>query len=138
MLAIDCAAKASFASRNESGAVRLAARDTASASIIKVASFLARAAHAGDAPWGGVNSLKAAMLGVFSMEFLREVIRDEDMVRIHTRIRPSESGLTVVPAVTTLEMMIRARTSSALEPVSDRVDRCLEAGGTCPGCRIDY
>ena len=45
--------------------------------------FLGKEAHAGGAPWEGVNALNAASLAIAAIHANRETFRDEDHVRVH-------------------------------------------------------
>lgn len=94
--------------------------------VSKTVTFRGKAAHAAAAPHLGVNAQSAAALALSAIGYLRETFRECDTVRIHTKLKESDTALNVVPDVIVLEAMIRASSLAALHGVAEKFDRaCL-------------
>lgn len=91
--------------------------------------FLGKAAHAGAAPWEGVNALNAASLAITAIHHLRETFCDQDMVRVHPIITKGGDAVNTVPHDVRMECFVRAANLPALRDASARVDRAIE--GAC-------
>ncbi|MFQ8832707.1 MAG: peptidase dimerization domain-containing protein, partial [Ruthenibacterium lactatiformans] len=65
--------------------------------------FLGKEAHAGGAPWEGVNALNAASLAIAAIHANRETFRDEDHVRVHPIITKGGDLVNTVPADVRME-----------------------------------
>ena len=70
---------------------------------VKLINYKGKAAHAGAAPFDGVNALNAAMLGLMAVHAQRETFRDEDHIRVHPIITKGGDIVHVVPADVRLE-----------------------------------
>ena len=51
--------------------------------VAKTVRFRGKAAHAGGAPWDGINALNAAMAAMVCINAMRETFRDSDKIRVH-------------------------------------------------------
>ncbi|KAH9004502.1 hypothetical protein EDB86DRAFT_1949946 [Lactarius hatsudake] len=90
-------------------------------------------AHAGYAPWDGVNALDAAFVAYAGISALRQQIRPEQ--RVHGVISGRDWAPNVIPDYAKVSWSVRAETRDALEKLRERVVRCLESGGSATGCR---
>jgi amidohydrolase len=98
--------------------------------------FIGRAAHAGAAPWDGVNALNAATLAQVAIALQRETFRDEDTVRVHPIVTKGGTLVNVVPDDVRLETYVRGRTVESIRDGSAKVDRALRAGAVGMGARV--
>ena len=73
----------------------------------KLINYKGKAAHAGAAPFDGVNALNAAMLGLMAVHAQRETFKDEDHIRVHPIITKGGDIVNVVPADVRLETYVR-------------------------------
>jgi amidohydrolase len=105
--------------------------------LVKTVRYLGRAAHAGGAPWMGVNALYAAQIGLAAINAVRETFRDEDTIRVHPIITHGGSQVNVIPAEVRLETYVRGRTVEAILDAARKVDRALRAGALALGARVE-
>lgn len=105
---------------------RLAPYNTGNGFIGKSTVFQGRQAHAGAAPWDGINALNMASLSMNAMAFQRETFREEDTVRVHQIMTKGGDIVNSVPADVHLETTVRAGNLRALKEVNDKVNRCIE------------
>src|SRR5439155_614577 len=96
--------------------------------IVKTVRYVGRAAHAGGAPWLGVNALYAAQIALAAINAIRETFRDEDTIRVHPIITHGGSQVNVIPGEVRLETYVRGRTVEAILDANVKVDRALRAG----------
>lgn len=111
--------------------------NSANAALVKRVSFAGRAAHAGAAPWDGINAAKALNLGLTAIDAQRETFRDVDGVRVHHLVTDGGYAVSAVPARARMEMMVRARDLDALARASDTGDRSLGAGAVAFGATVE-
>jgi metal-dependent amidase/aminoacylase/carboxypeptidase family protein len=103
----------------------------------KTARFVGRAAHAGGAPWTGVNALYAAQIALMGINAIRETFRDDDTIRVHPILTHGGSQVNVIPAEARLETYVRGRTVDAIADANGKVDRALRAGALALGARVE-
>ena len=116
---------------------RLAAIHASSNGLVaKQVRFAGRAAHAGGAPWNGINALNAAHVALAAIHAQRETFRDEDSVRVHPILTKGGSLVNVVPDDVRLETYARGKTAEAIRDASAKVDRAIRAGAVAVGCRV--
>ena len=65
--------------------------------IAKNVKFIGKEAHAGFAPWDGVNALNAASLALMAINSIRETLKDQDCIRIHPIITKGGTLVNIVP-----------------------------------------
>ena len=104
---------------------------------VKLINYKGKAAHAGAAPFDGVNALNAAMLGLMAVHAQRETFRDEDHIRVHPIITKGGDIVNVVPADVRLESYVRGSTTDAIMNASEKVNRAFQAGGTAVGAECE-
>ncbi len=105
--------------------------------IVKTIRYVGRAAHAGGAPWSGVNALYAAQIGLAAVNAIRETFRDEDTIRVHPIITHGGSQVNVIPGEARLETYVRGRTVEAILDANTKVDRAFRAGALALGATVE-
>ena len=105
--------------------------------IAKTARYLGRAAHAGGAPWSGINALYAAHIGLAAINAVRETFRDEDTIRVHPILTHGGSQVNVIPGEARLETYIRGASVEAILDANVKIDRALKAGALALGARVE-
>jgi amidohydrolase len=110
---------------------------THNGSLTKRVSFHGRAAHAGDAPWNGVNALKAAMLASTALDAVRTTFPEEDGIRVHEILSEGGGAVSIVPERARIEAMVRARTVEAMRGASATFDRAMRAGAMALGAEVE-
>lgn len=93
-------------------------------------------AHAAAAPHKGRNALDAAVLGYMNIAALRQHIEPDE--RIHGIFTHGGDRPNIVPAHASTHWYVRSRSLTSLEPLKDRVMRCLEAGASAAGCTLEH
>ncbi|WOO78152.1 Peptidase M20 domain-containing protein 2 [Vanrija pseudolonga] len=95
--------------------------------------YFGKPAHAGLAPWEGVNALDAAVMAYSSIGVMRQQIKPES--RIQGVI--TEGGgraANVIPAHTELNYLIRAPTALDLGIIREKMLNCFEGAAVATGC----
>ena len=103
----------------------------------KLINYKGRAAHAGAAPFDGVNALNAAMLGLMAVHAQRETFKDEDHIRVHPIITKGGDIVNVVPADVRLETYVRGSNTEAIMGASEKVNRAFRSGGDAVGAACE-
>lgn len=98
--------------------------------------FIGSPAHAGGAPWLGLNALDAAVAAYTSVSMLRQQIQPEE--RIHGVIEDGGKVPNVIPDYTRMRYYIRSPTMKSAEALLARVKACFEAAGVATGCKVNY
>jgi len=94
-----------------------------------------RNAHAGAAPWAGVNALDALVLAYSSISAMRQQMRPTD--RVHGIITEGGIKPNIIPDVAAAEYYIRARNMAELAELRAKVVGCFEGAATSAGCTVD-
>ncbi|MCS7207352.1 MAG: amidohydrolase [Dehalococcoidia bacterium] len=115
---------------------KLAVGGTSNGHIVKLVTFLGRAAHAGAYPWNGINALNAADIALLALHAQRETLKDEDHVRCHGIMTAGGVAVSSVPAEVRLEWRVRAGTHDALEDANTKAQRCFKAGALAVGATV--
>lgn len=110
---------------------------TSNGFIGKSIRFSGRAAHAGGAPYEGINALNAACLAIMNINAQRETFKDEDYVRVHSIITKGGEMVNVVPNDVVLEAHVRARTLPAMKDANEKVNRCLKAAAMAVNAGVE-
>ncbi|MCD4681336.1 MAG: amidohydrolase [Bacteroidales bacterium] len=105
--------------------------------VSKYIRFIGESAHAGVAPWKGVNALNAFHVALSAIHAQRETFKDDDAVRIHMLLVKGGESVNVIPSEIELELFVRASSFSAIKEVSDKIDQALKAGAMGIGCSIE-
>ena len=93
--------------------------------IGKEVRFIGREAHAGTAPWLGVNALNAASLALQAIHALRETFRDADMIRVHPIITKGGDIVNTVPADVRMTCYVRGINQEAVSKANAQVNRAI-------------
>ena len=99
--------------------------------------FIGKEAHAGSAPYDGINALDAAMLAMNNVNALRSTFKESERVRFHPIITKGGDIVNVVPADVHMESYVRTRTIQGLEDVNERVNRAIQAGAMAVGAKVE-
>lgn len=91
-------------------------------------------AHAGAAPWLGVNALDAAVQGYTAVGMLRQQI--EPSMRVHGVLDYGDKKWVqnIIPAYAKVEYTTRALSVKATLALRKRVIKCFEAAASATGC----
>ena len=111
--------------------------NTSNGFIGKTVRYIGKAAHAAAAPHEGINALNAAMIGLMSINALRETFQEKDVVRVHPIITQGGDLVNNVPSDVRLETYVRASTMEAIERTHTRVDNALKAGALAVGAKVE-
>lgn len=104
--------------------------------IGKKVQFIGKEAHAGSAPYDGINALNAAMLAINNVNALRETFKESERVRFHPILTKAGDIVNVVPADVQMESYVRARTINGMIDASERINTALKAGGMAVGAEV--
>lgn len=115
------------------GKGKTACQNTGTGFIGKRVSYIGKQAHAGAAPWDGVNALNMAMVAINSMNTQRETFKDTDSVRVHQIITHGGDLLNSVPALVEAEVCVRAMNIPALLAANEKINRCIHGAAIAMG-----
>ncbi|KAH8819139.1 hypothetical protein F5884DRAFT_759603 [Xylogone sp. PMI_703] len=101
------------------------------------ATLKGKAAHAGMAPWAGVNALDAATLAYTALGMLRQHIKPTERINVITRTDETAKE-NVIADRAKIECAVRARTLQELQALKDRALKCIEGAAIATGCSVDY
>lgn len=101
--------------------------------IGKNINFIGKEAHAGGAPFDGINALNMASIAINSMHVQRETFKDEDKVRVHQIITKGGTIVNAVPNDVQMETCIRANSIDALKDANEKVNRCVKGAAITLG-----
>lgn len=113
------------------------AGSTCNGFAVQLVRYTGQAAHAGAAPFEGVNALNAAMLGLMAVHAQRETFKDEDHIRVHPIITKGGDLVNIVPADVRMESYVRGSNTPAIISARDKVNRALKSGGDAVGAKTD-
>ncbi|MBE6965770.1 MAG: amidohydrolase [Ruminococcaceae bacterium] len=94
-------------------------------------------AHAGGAPWNGVNALYAANLGLSAINSIRETFKEADRIRVHPIITSGGNAVNAIPDKVVLESYIRGNTFEAIHDTNRKVNRALCGAALSLGANVD-
>ncbi|KAH7870407.1 amidohydrolase [Lentinula edodes] len=96
--------------------------------------YLGKGAHAGAAPWEGINALDAAFLAYSSLSVLRQQMKPTH--RSHGIVQGQDWISNVIPDNARLRWQVRAPTYDELVVLAERVRKCFEAAALATGCTV--
>jgi amidohydrolase len=99
--------------------------------------FIGRAAHAGVAPFRGVNALAAARVGLGAIDAIRDTFRDDDRIRVHPIVTHGGDAVNVVPHEVRVETFVRGASVEAIVDAAAKVDRAMRAGAFAIGAEVE-
>lgn len=97
--------------------------------------YFGRNAHAGAAPWAGVNALDAIVMAYASISAMRQQIRPTD--RVHGVITKGGEKANIIPDHTAAQFLIRSETLADLGVLRTKVMGCFEGAALATGCRLE-
>jgi len=103
----------------------------------KMIKYTGKEAHAGAAPFDGINALNAAMMGLMGIHANRETFKDEDHIRVHPIITKGGDIVNVVPSDVRLETYVRGSNTPAILAASEKVNQALQAGAMAVGAKCE-
>lgn len=103
----------------------------------KLVKYTGKEAHAGGAPFDGINALNAAEIGLMAIHAQRETFRDEDHIRVHPIITKGGDLVNIVPSDVRIETYVRGARVEAILDASQKVNRSLEAGAYAVGAQCE-
>lgn len=109
----------------------------ASGFISKQVRFTGKEAHAGGAPWEGINALNAASLAIQAIHMQRETFRDEDRVRVHPILTKGGDLVNTVPADVRMESYVRAASAEAMKDANAKVNRAIRGAAYALGAQVE-
>lgn len=105
--------------------------------IAKQIRFTGREAHAGGAPWMGINALNAASLAIMAINSIRETLQDKDCIRIHPIITKGGTLVNIVPDDVRMEMYVRGATIEAMKDANEKVNRAVRGAAYAIGASVE-
>lgn len=105
--------------------------------IAKSIRFIGREAHAGGAPFEGINALNAASAAMSMIAMQRETFRDEDKIRVHSIITKGGDCVNTVPADVRMELYIRGANENAIRDAEIKVERALKGAAYGMGAEVE-
>ncbi len=87
--------------------------------------YKGKAAHAGRAPWDGINALYAANCGLNAVNAIRETFEENDCIRVHPIITHGGDIVNAIPETVRLESYVRGKTFDAIKNANVKVNRAL-------------
>ena len=103
----------------------------------KLVRFTGKEAHAGAAPFEGVNALNAAAPPLMAINSQRETFRDSDRIRVHPIITKGGDLVNIVPADVRMETYVRGRTIEAVVGASEKVNNALKGSAMAIGAQVE-
>ena len=97
--------------------------------------YFGRNAHAGAAPWAGVNALDAIVMAYTAISVMRQQLRPTD--RVHGVITKGGEKANIIPDYTSAQFLIRSKSLADLNEVRAKVLGCFEGAALATGCRLE-
>ncbi|KAF9461531.1 hypothetical protein BDZ94DRAFT_1196088 [Collybia nuda] len=97
--------------------------------------YFGKAAHAGAAPWEGINALDAAVQAYSNISALRQQMKPD--CRVHGIVEGNGWAPNVIPDYSKLTYLVRAPSIAEVNELVKRVKACFEAAAIATGCRVE-
>lgn len=94
-------------------------------------------AHAGGAPWNGVNALYAATQGLSAINAIRETFKESDIIRVHPIITKGGNVVNAIPDTVTLESFVRGSTFEGIDSANKKVNRAISGAALSLGANVE-
>ncbi|KAK0389112.1 hypothetical protein NLU13_2687 [Sarocladium strictum] len=98
--------------------------------------FKGKSAHAGNAPWQGLNALDAAVASYTGISMLRQ--QTPPSQRIHAIISKGGERPNIIPYLTEISLYARAEADAELQKTLKRIVECCEGGAKAAGCEVSF
>ncbi len=105
--------------------------------IAKSIIYKGKAAHAGGAPWSGINAIYAANCGINAVNALRETFHESDIIRFHPIVTHGGSMVNAIPEEARLESYVRGKTFDAIVKENKKINRALTGAALSMGANIE-
>ncbi len=105
--------------------------------IAKNIIYKGKAAHAGGAPWDGVNALYAASCGLNAANALRETFKESDIIRFHPIMTGGGYMVNAIPAEARLESYVRGKTFEAISEANKKLNQALTGAALSLGANVE-
>lgn len=105
--------------------------------LAKRITYKGAAAHAGGAPWDGINALYAATCGINAVNAIRETFKENDIIRFHPIVTAGGSIVNAIPETAVIESYVRGSSFVAIEDANKRVNRALCGAALSLGANVD-
>ena len=105
--------------------------------IAKNIIYKGKAAHAGGAPWNGINALYAANCGINAANALRETFAEGDIIRFHPIVTHGGSMVNAIPEEARLESYVRGKTFDAIVNANKKINRALTGAALSMGANVE-
>lgn len=126
-----------FASENEGNdKIKATAASTYNGFIGQEIHFIGREAHAGGAPYDGINALGAANIALTAINAQRETFKEADYIRVHPIITKGGDLVNVVPADVRVETYVRGSNVDGILDAAEKVTRSWKAGAIAMGAEV--
>ncbi|KAI8139674.1 hypothetical protein BJV82DRAFT_625678 [Fennellomyces sp. T-0311] len=96
--------------------------------------YRGKPAHAGGAPWNGVNALDAICQAWVSIGLLRQQLQGRD--RVHGIITDGGKAPNIIPDYTAGHFYVRAGDAARVEELKEKVDNCFRAAALATGTEV--
>lgn len=105
--------------------------------IAKNITYKGKSAHAGGAPWNGINALYAATQGLCAANAVRETFHDTDLIRFHPIVTHGGEAVNAIPETVRIESYIRGASFEAIKEANDKINRALCGAALSIGANVD-
>ena len=105
--------------------------------VAKNVVYKGRAAHAGGAPWFGINALYAANCGINAINAIRETFAEADIMRVHPIITHGGDMVNAIPETVRLESYVRGSSYDAILRENKKINRALTGAALSIGANIE-
>ncbi|MBQ7075764.1 MAG: amidohydrolase [Clostridia bacterium] len=105
--------------------------------IAKKVTYKGVSAHAGGAPWDGINAVYAATQGLSAANALRETFKEENIIRFHPIITHGGEAVNAIPEKVVAESFVRGKTFDAMVEANKNINRALISGALAVGGNVD-
>lgn len=105
--------------------------------VTKRIMYKGKAAHAGGAPWDGVNAVYAANCGINAVNAIRETFKDFDHIRVHPIITSGGNMVNAIPSEAVLESYVRGKTFDAILDANKKVNRAFCGAALSLGANVE-
>ncbi|KAM7303373.1 peptidase M20 domain-containing protein 2 [Ixodes scapularis] len=92
-------------------------------------------AHAGGAPWDGINALDAAVGAYVNVSMLRQQMKTD--YRATGIVKEGGTAANVIPEHTEMEFTFRAKDTKNLLVLKEKLESCFKAAATATGCSVE-
>ena len=105
--------------------------------VAKNVVYKGRAAHAGGAPWFGINALYAANCGINAINAIRETFAEADIMRVHPIITHGGDMVNAIPETVRLESYVRGSSYDAILRENKKINRALTGAALSIGANVE-